>query len=258
MRKVLKILLIIPTLYLLFIPGYFTFTINRKLCSGIEIFIDDTSDYHFVTERHLLNVANGNSGRIVGEIIKKVQLPEVEKRIASLRELKDAEVYISADGILHVYADQRHPVMRVVPDNGGDYFVDEQGILFRVRNLYTSRLHIVGGNIEVTQDILNGVSILDTSIKSSVMRDIFQLVKYIKRDDFWSAQIDQIFVDRDDEIDLVPRAGNQLVHLGTLDNYENKLRNLAVFYEKVLPEVGWNKYSLINLEFKDQIVCKRR
>jgi len=25
-----------------------------------------------------------------------------------------------------------------------------------------------------------------------------------------------------------------------------------------LPEVGWNKYSLINLEFRDQIVCRIR
>jgi hypothetical protein len=49
-----------------------------------------------------------------------------------------------------------------------------------------------------------------------------------------------------------------MVHLGTCENFEGKLRNLEAFYDKVLPEVGWNKYSLINLEFKDQIVCKKR
>ena len=61
-----------------------------------------------------------------------------------------------------------------------------------------------------------------------------------------------------DEIDLIPRVGNQIIHLGTTENYEGKLRNLEAFYDKVLPEVGWNKYSVINLEFKDQIVCKKR
>ena len=46
-----------------------------------------------------------------------------------LRELKVAEVYITIDGTLHIYADQRNPVMRVMPDEGGDYFVDEEGLL---------------------------------------------------------------------------------------------------------------------------------
>jgi len=106
--------------------------------------------------------------------------------------------------------------------------------------------------------MLNGVSVLDTTIKKTILRDIFYLVDYIRKNNFWSAQIDQIYVDNYDEIDLVPRVGNLMVHLGTIDNFEGKLKNLEVFYKEVLPEVGWNKYSIINLEYKDQIVCKKR
>jgi cell division protein FtsQ len=183
---------------------------------------------------------------------------EIESRINVLRELKEAEVYITIDGIMHVYVDQRNPVMRVMPENGGDYFVDEEGVVVRRRNLYSPRLHIVSGNVNISSAMLNGVSVLDTSIKNSILKDIYHLINYINDDNFWSAQIDQIYVDGNDEIDLIPRVGNQLVHLGTAENFEGKLRNLEVFYDKVLPEVGWNKYSLINLEFKDQIVCKKR
>jgi len=106
--------------------------------------------------------------------------------------------------------------------------------------------------------MLDGVSVLDTSIRNSILKDIYYLVKYINGDNFWSAQIDQIFVDGKDEIDLIPRVGNHTIHLGSAENYEGKLRNLQAFYDEVLPEVGWNKYSTINLAFKDQIVCKRR
>ena len=148
--------------------------------------------------------------------------------------------------------------MRVMPGSGGDYFVDEEGVVVRARNLYTPRLHIIEGNVTISQAMLNGVSVLDTSIKKSILKDIFTIVNYINDDDFWSAQIDQIYVDKEDEIDLIPRVGNQLVHLGTAEDFEGKLKNLSVFYDKVLPEVGWNKYSVINLEFKDQIVCKKR
>jgi len=106
--------------------------------------------------------------------------------------------------------------------------------------------------------MLNGVSVLDTSIKNTILRDIYYLVSYIKGNSFWSAQIDQIYVDSNDEIVLVPRVGNHTIHLGTSEDFEGKLRNLKVFYEKVLPEVGWNKYSAINLAFSGQIVCRRR
>jgi cell division protein FtsQ len=119
-------------------------------------------------------------------------------------------------------------------------------------------LHIVEGNVNISSAMLNGVSVLDTSIKNSILKDIYYLVEYINDDSFWSAQIDQIYVDNNDQIDLIPRVGNQIIHLGTTENLEGKLRNLLAFYDKVLPEVGWNKYSVINLEYKDQIVCKKR
>jgi cell division protein FtsQ len=258
MRKILKILLIIPMLYLIVIPVFIAQTVNSKPCGGIVIDISDSSDYHFVTKRQLLNLAYGNSSRIAGKPIKDVSVSAIESRISVLRELKKVEVYATIDGVVHIYVEQRNPVMRVIPEAGGDYFVDEDGVVMRRRNLYNPRLHIVEGNVDISQAMLNGVSVLDTSIKHSVLKDIYPLVNYINDDKFWSAQIDQIYIDSNDEIDLIPRAGSQLIHLGTTENYEGKLRNLEAFYDKVLPQVGWNKYSLINLEFKDQIVCKRR
>jgi cell division protein FtsQ len=258
MRKFLKILLIIPLLYLIIIPVYLASSTNSRRCTGIVIDIKDSSDYHFVTRKQLLNLAYGTSARIIGMPVKDISVLEIENRINVLRELKVAEVYKTIDGNIHVYADQREPVMRVMPDNGGDFFIDKDGIVVRRRNLYTPRLHIVGGNINISSAMLNGVSVLDTSLKNTILKDIYHLVNYINDDDFWSAQIDQIYVDGNDEIDLIQRVGNQIVHLGTIENLKGKLRNLEAFYDKVLPEVGWNKYSVINLEFKDQIVCKKR
>ena len=258
MRKVLKILLIIPVLYLIIIPVFLVRSANSLLCKGISIDIKDSSDYHFVTKRQLLNLVYGSTGRIIGKPVKDVSVYEVESKINGLRELKEAEVYITIDGTIHVYANQRDPVIRVMPDGGGDFFIDNDGVVVRKRNLYTPRLHIVGGNVNISSAMLNGESVLDTSIKNSILKDIYYLVEYINDDSFWSAQIDQIYVDNNDQIDLIPRVGNQVIHLGTTENIEGKLRNLEAFYDKVLPEVGWNKYSVIDLEFKDQIVCKKR
>ncbi len=257
MRKVIKILSIIPVLYLIAAPLFLTEEIKSKPCSGIKIYIKDSADYHFVTKKNLLNLAYGDK-KILGRPVGEIPVTEIESRIKGLRELKEAEVYMDVTGTLHVYADQRNAILRVMPDGGGDYFMDDEGYLIRRRNLYSPRVHIAGGNITVTQAMLNGVSVMDTTIRNSVLKDIFYIVKYISGDSFWSAQIDQIFVDSNNEINFIPRVGNHQIHLGTAENLEGKLRNLEAFYDKVLPEVGWNKYSNINLEYKDQIVCKRR
>jgi cell division protein FtsQ len=258
MSRIVRILLLIPALYLVIMPAYYSRWYNSKPCKKIEITIKDSSDYHFVTKRDILATIIRNNGNIVGKPVKEIRMDEIENTINGYRELKTAEVFMSIDGTLHIIGDQRTPIMRVMPNNGGDYYVDDEGVVIRRRNLYTPRLHIIEGNVNISQAMLNGVSVLDTSIKNSILKDIFYLVRYINKNDFWSAQIDQIFVTGSDEIDLIPRVGNHTIRLGSAENFEAKLNNLEVFYDKALPEVGWNKYSTINLSFKDQIVCKRR
>jgi cell division protein FtsQ len=258
MRKVLKILLIIPAIYLIAAPVFLAMSTGSTRCTGISIDIKDSADYHFVTRKQLLNLVYSSTGKILGQQFKDIPFGDIENKLGSLRELKSAEVYMDIGGTLHVSVDQRNPVMRVMPAGGGDYFIDEDGIVVRKRNMYNPRLHIVEGNVNISSAMLNGTSILDTSIKNTILRDIYYMVDYINNDRFWSAQIDQIYVDNNNEIDLIPRVGNQLIHLGTAEDFKGKLRNLEAFYDKVLPEVGWNKYSMINLAFKDQIVCKKR
>jgi cell division protein FtsQ len=257
MKIIVKILFFIPVLYLIIMPAFFSKSAGTYPCRRVSIDIADSSDYHFITKRNLLSLVNGTS-KIVGRPVAEVPVEEIERKIKGLNELKEAEIYMGVDGTMHVYADQRDPVMRVVPSGGGDYFIDNEGVIVRKRNLYNPRLHVVTGNITITQKMLSGVSVLDTSIKNTILRDIFHLVNYIRTDSFWSAQIDQIHVDGDDEIDLIPRAGSHIIHIGTVENLDGKLRNLEAFYEKVLPEVGWNKYSVINLEYRDQIVCRKK
>lgn len=258
MKKVIKILFLVPVIYLIGIPFFLSDIIRSTPCSEIKIEIEDSSDYHFVTKRNLLGLVNSGGGRILGRPLKEVQVSNIEKKVKELRELKEAEVYTDITGTLHVFADQRNAIIRIMPGEGGDFFMDDEGVLIRRRNLYSPRVHIAGGNITVSQAMLNGMSVLDTSIKKSVLKDIYHIETYISGDDFWSAQIDQIFVDGAGEIDLVPRVGNHIIHLGTAEDLEGKLRSLEAFYDNVLPAVGWNKYSYINLEYRDQIVCKRR
>jgi len=258
MKKILKILIAIPLLYLILAPIYLAKSMNDRIVTGVDIILNDSSEYYFITKDYLYDFFLNNSGDVVGKPVKEISLKNIEKNIKTVRELKTVAAYITIDGKLKIWAEQRRPIMRVMPDEGGDYFIDDEGVVIRRRNSYNPRLHIVVGNINISQAMLNGVSVLDTAIKNTTLKDIYHLVNYIKKDNFWAAQIDQIYVDRGNGIELIPRVGNHVVRLGSIEDLEDKLINLEAFYKNVLPEVGWNKYSVINLEFKNQIVCKKR
>ena len=257
MIRFLKILLIVPVVYIIAMPAILSYTTNRQPCRGVVVKIRDSSDYSFVSKREIISLVNAGGKSFLGKPVKDIPATEIESRLAKLSSLRYAEVYVGVDGSLHVDADQRDPVMRVMPSSGGDFYVDEEGIVFRRRGYGSPRLQIIVGNVNINSRMLNGISILDTA-NITVLSDIFYLVKFINNDSFWAAQVDQISVGNDRELDIIPRVGNQIVHLGTTENLEQKLANLEAFYKDVMPESGWRKYSTINLEYKDQIVCKIR
>ena len=92
------------------------------------------------------------------------------------------------------------------------------------------------------------------------------------QDEFWKNQIVQINILPDRGVELVPRVGDHIVYLGCLPTSSNlqkrlaliqdftkqKLTRLEKFYKYGLSQAGWNKYSYINLEFDNQIICKKR
>jgi len=95
MRRIIRILLLIPSLYLVIIPVYYSHWHNSKPCKKIEITILDSADYHFVTKNDIQNTILKNNGNIVGKPLREIKLDEIEKTMSRYRELKTAEVFIS-------------------------------------------------------------------------------------------------------------------------------------------------------------------
>lgn len=258
MKIVVRILIFLVVAYLLTIPWFIDGKRQDTLCGRVVVNIIDSAECMFVTPERILDMVNSRSDSVLGRPVGSISADALEKRISGIREIRDVDVWIDIDGTMNIEVDQRNPVMRVIPDDGGDYLVDDEGILFKSTVGHPPRLHIVGGNIKITRAMLEGVSITDSTMAGTSLRDAFDFVNYINKDKFWSAQIDQIYINNKGGLELVPRVGRQIIKLGSLEGYATKLENLMLFYEQVVPETGWDSYSEINLEYSNQIVCKKR
>ena len=87
--------------------------------------------------------------------------------------------------------------------------------------------------------------------------DLYRFAQFLHEDEFWNAQVEQIHVHPNRHLRLVPRVGGHTIEFGTADSISQKFRNLYTFYEKVLSQVGWNKYTEISVEHVTQIVGKK-
>ena len=221
-----------------------TFTNTRysnNTCVDYRIYIADENT-SLITRGEIILLMESINDSIVGTTIAEVPIYEIERKIESLNDVQNAEVYINMEGILHIDIIQKKAIVRVSPKIGNDFYMDAQGSIFALSNNYTKHLLVASGNIQDTADYIT----------------VLNLAKQISSDSLWNSQIMQIYIKENKEIELVPRVGNHKILFGDISDIEEKLRRLYLFYKKGVNQVGWNDYEEINLKFKNQIVCVKR
>jgi len=101
-------------------------------------------------------------------------------------------------------------------------------------------------------------NINDSLSPASIMRDVYNVSLFVAQDDFWNAQIEQIYVNSNGDLELIPRVGRHSIILGNGKDLKEKFDRLFLFYTDGLNKAGWDKYKTINLKFKDQVVCTKK
>lgn len=224
--------------YLLFALAYFPGKDRYPVCSGVSIRVEDKDERSFVSEKELQDYIITHCGELVGDSIHYKQLAMLEETLKKHPMLRYADVWCSPEGLLHMTVAQRVPVLRVLADE--NYFVDSDRRLMPVRSTTASYVPVVTGR--VPQHFAKG--------------ELYDFVCWLEEQDYWRAQIEQINVVSPQMIELVPRVGSGVIILGSLDDYESKLKKLKKLYRDGFSKFGWNDYKEIDLRFKGQVVCR--
>jgi cell division protein FtsQ len=174
--------------------------------------------------------------------------------------IANSEVYKTINGVVKINITTKRPIARIINYKGESFYLDEEGFLMRWSNNYTANLPVFTGNIYESYDVCYSINYSKVDINDSVLIKnnlfgIYSLAKYLDSNEFWKAQIEQIYVG--EEIELVPLAGSHIIVLGNFQDIDEKMNKLLVFYKHGLSKVGWNIYETINLKYKNQIVCTK-
>lgn len=182
--------------------------------------------------------------------VDSISLEAIEKQYNANPFVKECRTYIDKHQVLRIELVERLPLLRIYSENGGDYYIDQEGTSMPVSDHYSPRIILATGNIPILP--------LDESVDSNRLhRDLFQVAKAIVADEFMSGYVSEIHVDESDQIILYPLIGDFTIRLNDINNIENKFENLKIFLRDGLSRIGWDKYSELVIGYENQIIGKK-
>lgn len=228
---------------------------KMSVCTKVDINIADTNNAGFLSAKEIKSILQQQNLYPLGKKMQSINPRNIEDMLKVSPFVNTAQCYKTKNGHVCMNVTQRLPIIRIKNSQGADYYLDDKGGTLPNSN-YTSDLIIATGNVS----------------RWFAKYYITPLAKAIMASDFWSNQIEQINVLPNKGIELVPRVGDQILFLGFLprekrqaerekaisDFANRKLSRLEKFYRYGLSQAGWNKYSYIDVEFDNQIICKKR
>lgn len=251
MRYLYRLLKLSGVLICLMLLGYTLFLSVRRISRGVEervIVPKKTSinlshsgkDYSFLTTRDVLGLLPFN---VNDTVEREVSTHEVEKILLDKSPyIAKVSAYISPWGkTMNINITERCPIVRYY-FGGQSYYVDDEGELFSNRAGASAHVPLVTG-------------VLSSDTASDLLYD---LGLYFRENKEWKEFIGAVYIVSSHEIWLYPRVGDYIFVIGDLDDMDEKLAKIPIFYKSILPKVGVEKYRVINLSYTDQIVCKKR
>ncbi len=204
-----------------------------------------------ITERDVKTALVKHFGNTMQDVqIRDLEIESIENMLEKDPFVFDANAFVDQHNNIRVRIQQREPLLRILDNNGGNYYLDKNGAKMPTSKNFAARVLVATGNIPPYSD-----DFLEK--RKNPLKDVFTVVNKIQDDSFLKDFIQQIHVSSTGDIILVPLIGDQKIILGSANRLDSKLSRLKIFYQKAMPYVGWNKYKTINLKYNGQVVCKK-
>lgn len=200
-------------------------------------FVDN--DNLFVTHETVSKLLILNQESVANKPKDIIDLNQLESALNSNPMIKQAQVFMSVDGVITAEIEQKKPIARV--STNASYYIDETGSFMPLSTNRTARVPLITGFVE-KNDLAN----------------VYAIAKKIQSDDFLMTHVVVIRQNEDKTIDLKFRNHDFNIHLGTLKLLDKKINNLKAFYKKAMKDKSLENYKLVNLKFDKQVICTKK
>ena len=223
----------------------------EKHCKNIDIRIHGVSNNFFVDKKDILNAITASEGSsFIGKAIGSFNLKKLETELEINVWIKSAELFFDNNEILQVTVQEREPIARVFTTSGTTFYIDDELTMLPLSEKFSARLPVFT-NFPSDKKVL-------AKADSTLLAGVKTISLAIQKDSFSMAMIDQVDITPQRLFEMIPKIGNQLIVFGDAADAEIKLSKLKIFYKEIMVKAGWDNYSVINVQYKNQVVAKRK
>lgn len=239
MRVFISIMRFFIVIILIGYIGYFSVYCSKKMhntvCNEMHVEVKDSLQYKFVSALDVDGYLNDKHFNPRGKSLRDINMEKMEQCLLEHPAIRVAKCYYSPSGVVLVDVYQQEPLFRVMGLHS--YFVNKEGC----------RMPLFANNAVY-------VPIVSGAVNDSNLCQIRSFVEFLNNDEFWGAQVEQIHLLPNGELELTTRVGNHQLMLGTFDDYEKRLKKMKIFYEKAFDVLDWNAYKKFDLRYKNQVI----
>lgn len=212
---------------------------NKIIPSKTSVEISHEAEQAFVTPADVLSLLNLS---IKDTVLRSVDTRKLEQELIEKSPyIKSATAYVAPQShSLQIELEERQPLMALYYGEKASY-IDAEGIIFPNRK-GAAYVPVVTGNIS----------------EKTAQTYLLDLAHYLEEHKKWRNFFGSIHVVSEKEIYLYPRVGEFVFCISPKIDFDEQLGKVDIFYEKILPRTGVNKYSVVNLSYRNQIVCTKR
>ena len=236
---------IFKTLLLLLTVGYLVFALvkvsrptQEMVCTGVEYQFADSGQICFIDSQMVNAMLAKHNIVPKGRKLADIDLRNIDSILSANPYIDTVRCYHTASGKLCIRIKSMHPMFHVFNDAGEEYYVDSQGRRIPAGGLSADLLVVTG---HVTPEF--------------VCHQLMRLGRILNEDEFWNEQIQQVYVEENGNVELIPSYSDQRILIGEPKHIEEKLERVRLFYENAMPKTGWNRYNVIDARYNKQIIC---
>lgn len=217
-----------------------------KKIKGIAIRIKNGAQCQFINEESIKEtLLQQKHITLAATKLDHIDTRRMEKILCANPWIENADVYVDNNQVLSVSVTQRIPEFRVFEPNGDSYYLDSTLAALPLSSTYTHYCMVFVCVPELGSD----------SLTQSMKGQMMHIARQLKKDEFWNVQIEHVVLNEHYQFELIPILGKHKILIGDTTRLQEKLADVFVFYKKILNEIGWDRYELLDVRYKNQVVA---
>ena len=126
---ILLFLLLIAT-YLVIAVTTFNAKPDKQTCEGMELVINDSIDYGFITEKEILRLLTKEKLSPIGKNMDEINTRLLEDALKKHPLVGEVQCFRIPNGKVGIEVTQRIPLLRIMAANGENYYLDDKGVKY--------------------------------------------------------------------------------------------------------------------------------